>query len=313
MWSHEYQFKVPLTLTTRGLFLLDINQLLIRMGPTAETQSSLKPKSIRTSFRSVDDSHVDSLPTEQLPELTDPDREGHTRNMTVTCNVQDEHDITHKGSHVMTNCRTENIVDQDVTVRPSSSPSCVKPADSHVVFVGSSQESSDRSGAIPDIPLADLEQEKLPFGKKHVGKSFLQIWESDQSWIQWFVSHYQNSNTPDHRKFLMFVEKKIMELEETGSTIPRTSGSTDNSRQLPIRPSPKKEPKAKSKGYRQMVPFEEEVSSPEEEFDLITGAEMTPMYQSQDALDVAALQTRMLNLENAMTEIITHLRNPQPQ
>lgn len=171
--------------------------------------------------------------------------------------------------------------------------------------------------SIPDIPIQDLEVETINFGKKHRGKTFNQVWMADQGWVQWFISHFHASSDSNHRKFLMFVEKKVSELELWENTILKTNGEPGTSSQQPVQPRPKVNPKAKSKmpppmdlaaAEAALLEAEEE----EEGFDVIDTMEM-PTYQSQEALDVAALQTRMLNLENALTEIVQHLRGPQPQ
>ena len=109
-----------------------------------------------------------------------------------------------------------------------------------------------------DMPLSELAQEKISFGKKHPGKTFQQVWDTDQVWIQWFASHYPDSSNYDHRKFLMFVEKKVQELESTGETVPKTSGEAEGITQMPLRPKAKMIPKAKSQASTHMVPFEDD-------------------------------------------------------
>lgn len=161
---------------------------------------------------------------------------------------------------------------------------------------------------VPDMTLEELENQVVDFGQKHKGKKYATVWDTDQEWISWFLSHYARSSKVSHQKFVMFAEKKISQLETTGTTVVKTAcEATTSSSQFPVAPTFVK-PKAKTKGYPVTKEAHPELPVPdsEEEFDMVDPS-MT-MYATQQ-LDVAVLQERMLHMENALTQIMQHIQN----
>ena len=131
---------------------------------------------------------------------------------------------------------------------------------------------------------------KIDFGKAQAGKTYLQLWHNEVTWVRWFVKAYESSGKVEHMKFLTFVELMV-EMEEKGMTpTPVETAASHAPMQAPIWP----------KAQDLLVNLEE----PDvEEWMGMPSVEPTEM--------IDALQARMTNLENAMTEILGHIRRKQ--
>ena len=156
LWSHEHQFQIPLTLTNRGLFLLDINQLLSHMWPSlkADHRSCPKPKLMPRDNLSDTIVGVESKSRsfqQQLPLITEPSND----ETTVTCHAIDDksHDVpsNHTGELEVTGnsmdkhkCVPTSNLDQKTNTSLSSSPSCDFGVCCHGHVVGSFEEGSNR-------------------------------------------------------------------------------------------------------------------------------------------------------------------------
>ena len=147
--------------------------------------------------------------------------------------------------------------------------------------------------SIDHLTLDMLKTEKMSFGKAHLGRPYIEVWHSSPEWTKWFFQHYQNSNKLAHRKMIRFIKMMIEETESHG----------DVPQQAPISPmmhaTPKTmigRPKAKA-----MPATSTSIEMPAE----ATG---TPWTETEDPHN---LHVRMLNLENALHQIIEHL-TPTP-
>ena len=149
------------------------------------------------------------------------------------------------------------------------------------------------------MTLEELSLMTCQFGSTHCGKTFIDLWENNQVWIAWMVSHYGKSQKIEHRRLLEFIE-----IEGSGSgTTPLTdqpSGSVKmgypKAKTMP-KPSmmplvPQAKPQASTQHQQQVVETSEIDDSWSE-------AEM-PMAFTDTQADVAALQERMLNLETML-------------
>ncbi|CAL1135967.1 unnamed protein product [Cladocopium goreaui] len=156
---------------------------------------------------------------------------------------------------------------------------------------------SEETEEIPDVSLEILKMETLTFGQTYVGRTYEELWNQHPSWIKWFYQHYKNSTKAAHKRVIMFIEKRIAEAELSG---PVTS-------QSPVTPAPKSlaapkvmptQPKAKS------MPR----SSAEEEIEPELLMEPgNPWPATEDRLMMHGLQQRVLNMENAIHQILSHL------
>ena len=130
----------------------------------------------------------------------------------------------------------------------------------------------------------------LAFGKAHAGRRFSEIWELEQGWVNWFVKTYSNSSKIEHRKMLIYVERKVEEIEHLNQMEPLTNPSS----QAILQPKSKASAKARA--------------NPRPPWELASNT--SGISDPWDAVDetVEALQGRMMSVENALTEIMNHLR-----
>lgn len=170
---------------------------------------------------------------------------------------------------------------------------------------------------LPDfskMSLLELEECKIDFGTKHAGDSYLSVWNQDQPWVMWLIQHYGNSKKPSHMKFLKFVEMKIERAELEGTAVPVTepSLSTPAGSLTPMATGKPSMSKAKAKSQPKMPPMTtaqllEEIDDFEED----TFEMLNPLETEKDA-EIQCLQNRMLNIENALQQVICHLGAQQP-
>ena len=154
---------------------------------------------------------------------------------------------------------------------------------------------------IGHLSLPELKKMTMDFGKAHVGKTFLEVWQSEPTWIKWFLAHYASSSKVEHRRMIRFIQLMI---EEAESETPQ--------------PSAKSLPKAlgaqpKSLSKPQDVP-ELPVESEMDAFEMMSEAPWVAAAETRE--DIHALQARMLSLETAMQRMLmmmqTAMHNQQP-
>lgn len=64
------------------------------------------------------------------------------------------------------------------------------------------------------LSLQDLENEVVDFGKKNCGRSYQEVWSTDQEWVSFIADRYGKSHNMSHRKFLKYVELMVRQHEE---------------------------------------------------------------------------------------------------
>ena len=152
--------------------------------------------------------------------------------------------------------------------------------------------------------LEELATETIAFGQKYKGHQYQDTWQ-DQEWIQFMVSRYQNSSKEEHRRFLKYVELQVSAIEQGQGTAPVSSQTV-----IAPRAKPKVKPMAKS------IATASGTSSPAGESGWDMATEMydpptmnpTPMPLMED---MAAVQQRLLHMENAMTRVIRYIENKE--
>ena len=157
-----------------------------------------------------------------------------------------------------------------------------------------------QSGASADV-VQEFMKLSRDFGKAHAGKSYLTVWHSEPNWVRWVIKTYEGFTKREHRKFLKFIELMI-EMEEKGATPTSIEMLREHqARQEPVMPLP-----AKAKAMP---------SQPVQETDLLVhlaeGSQEEWINTSSDIStdeNIEALQARMSNVENALTEILNHVR-----
>ena len=78
---------------------------------------------------------------------------------------------------------------------------------------------------LPDLSQYSLQQMdafQIDFGKAHLGQTYLEVWQQDQQWVSWFVSHFQRSPKTTHRMFLHYVNLQVERAEVEGSLVELT-------------------------------------------------------------------------------------------
>eukprot|EP00435_Cladocopium_sp_Y103_P013037 s4175_g3.t1 len=85
------------------------------------------------------------------------------------------------------------------------------------------QKVSDKSDkprkAANEYSLEELGRMPVSWGSKGRGKTFLEMWNSDQAWVKWGVAHLHSSSLHDHKLFLHFVALMVERCELTGKQV----------------------------------------------------------------------------------------------
>ena len=164
--------------------------------------------------------------------------------------------------------------------------------------VSPGQETAGSLEVFKGMSLEEMDQYPVTFGKTHLGKAYIEIWTSQVKWLQWFTKTYEGSTKTEHLKLLHYTTLMIERAELEGEK---------DAQQMPMI---KAKAKAKSKTMPMQVRLPE--SDPEDD-DVWLAAEMAsqPSYAVDPVMqeNVNALQGRMTHMENALGEILSHLRN----
>ena len=147
---------------------------------------------------------------------------------------------------------------------------------------------------IEHLTLGELKDTPMTFGKVHIGKPFEEVWINHPDWIRWFAAHYYNSSKLEHRKMIRYIHLKIEETETTEGPL-----------QMPVAKA-KSQPKSlAAKPKQRPAPFNPPTWVPESEvesFDMMSDA---PWIGEVDAREeIQAIQSRMLNMENAIQRMM---------
>lgn len=174
---------------------------------------------------------------------------------------------------------------------------------------------------LPEMSVEELGQRVVKFGNTHRGKTFDHLWSHNQDWIQFMVDRYSQSAKEEHRFLMMYIEKQIGEAEENQTVIPLSRGTT----------APTKGTKAIAKGYAKSLahpkttptkPNDVKIPSlpvhtlePEDLEEEWSELEMVDpsMVAAETQADVQALQARMLNLDNMLEKVVSHLSQGSSQ
>ena len=147
----------------------------------------------------------------------------------------------------------------------------------------------------------ELASEVITFGQKHQGETYQQAWE-DQEWVAFMVSRYSSSTKNSHRRFLKYVELQVEYLEQTQVPVMPSRGTPA------VNTLPKSKAKAKAGPKTRAQP----ASVPEvqifEPTDLEVEEEWDPTVPYMtDPETMHAMQSRMLNMEDALLRVMRHL------
>ena len=150
------------------------------------------------------------------------------------------------------------------------------------------------------LSVEEMGQHKVTFGKSHIGKTFAEMWESEKGWIRWFSKTYGDSQKDEHKKILAYIEAMVAQHEMIYEMDPLLVDA-----QEVIQPRAKVMPKSKAMPAMpasDMIPSSNVAEDPWDVMDIRTQSSV----ENQEIID--ALQTRVLNMENAIGEILNHIR-----
>ena len=82
--------------------------------------------------------------------------------------------------------------------------------------------------AISDYSLEELSKMVVSFGTKVRGLTFLDVWNTDQQWVKWVVSHLHSSKNYDHQLFLQFASLMIERYALTGQKVDAVEDPEDD-------------------------------------------------------------------------------------
>lgn len=167
------------------------------------------------------------------------------------------------------------------------------------------------------LPLADLHQEKVNFGQKYPGVTFQEAWK-DQEWIQFVASRFSTSTKLAHRMLIRYIELQVDWHEVNNAAIPRVppvesrTSTTGLSRQMPVFPRLQAKSKAAPKAAAAhniggMVETHEDPDDWELDSVMFQNGYTDPTMTNPPGLNMAEMQDRLLNMENVMNRMITHL------
>ncbi|CAL1140205.1 unnamed protein product [Cladocopium goreaui] len=170
---------------------------------------------------------------------------------------------------------------------------------------------------VAHLTLQDLENETVDFGKKNCGRSYQEIWNTDQEWVTFMVDRYGKSHNPSHRKFIRFMELMVQHHEENqmpvvvhqGQGYVGSSGHADGPSSAKTMAKPKTKAKvgaAPNTGLMESIHFPSLEEDQLEETEMYNSMTMVAAPVSQDP-EFMAMRDRLMNLENALTKVVNHL------
>ena len=322
---------VKLTLTPRGLFLMDLNDLIVAArNPGGNMRSQdifVAEDSVSTSEKLARaEPQSDQQESCEQTRVGEPRSTSHTHRSSQTC--------MWKGSPI------RQVIQQPPGV--FSHPEELKRFHRVTHRIVSFQMSTDSLAArlakvqvkvevpLPDITkyeLSELENMTVQFGTTHVGKKFSTMWKEEQGWISWFVPRYNKSEKMDHRLMIRYIDLKVQEAENWNHKVPVTPSPKDVMKNKPMPKSlmqSKSKAKPGNKGYQMsMEDMDKETREEIEEIEraqweaLETGEDwdLHEMLRAgeptrQDCLeaDVQCLQTRLLSMENMLQQVVNHIQ-----
>ena len=163
------------------------------------------------------------------------------------------------------------------------------------------QGSGESVEAFRQLSVEEMGQHKVTFGKSHIGKTYAEMWQQEKGWIRWFSKTYGDSQKDEHRKILVYIEAMVSQPELTYEMEPLHGAETT---QEVIRPAPNIMPKSKAMPAAAMIPMH---TFEEDPWDVMDIRSQTSVGGPQQEI-IDALQSRVLTIENALGEILNHVR-----
>lgn len=154
--------------------------------------------------------------------------------------------------------------------------------------------------AFKNLSIEEMGRHPVSFGQTHVGKTFAQMFDEEKSWVKMMLRKFANSQKNEHLKLFHYVALRVARLElESGAEFEDDGNSWAHVETPVPRATNKAKAKPKARTYASSeIPVPEDfVEDPDS---------LIPWTEDQE--NIQALQDRMLNIENALSEVIQHLR-----
>eukprot|EP00434_Breviolum_minutum_P029213 symbB.v1.2.025839.t2/scaffold2536.1/size76742/5 len=180
-------------------------------------------------------------------------------------------------------------------------------------FQTAEKDDQNKAEKLSQTPLTELARMKVAFGTAKKGLEFQEAFE-DQKWTDWFISHYEKSTKYEHMAYVEYVKKQLDHMAANGgypSTTPQPKAKMTAAKTLS---KPKAAP-ASEHSWTQIKSehgVESDTESCLEQF-MEEPTQGTAIALLEDRMvqvyhDNQALNTRMTHMENAMQEILNHVR-----
>ena len=140
------------------------------------------------------------------------------------------------------------------------------------------------------MPVSELGQLKVDFGKVHKGDTFEHCMTTDAGWIKWCVEHLGQSEKANHKALLLYVEKYLDEAEMIEEQLTEPQGAA---------PGPNLAAKAKAAPKRSG-----ENTAVLESGDQWAMVSPSPSVQA----DVSVLQDCMKRMEEVMSQVLSAIQ-----
>lgn len=148
--------------------------------------------------------------------------------------------------------------------------------------------------------LEELSKEVITFGKAHLGSPFPTAFD-DHSWTDYILKRFEKSLKPEHVRYITFVEKKLD--AEAGKGTSKGSETTAKEKTLQKKDLEKWE-KVKQENFSES---DEELWEPTAKIRVECLTDQVHTMQG----DQQMMHQRLGQMENALQELITHVKNLQ--
>ena len=178
------------------------------------------------------------------------------------------------------------------------------------------QEVTVKGEDLSHLTLEELSAEKIKFGEKHQGATMEHVWRTDPEWIRFMVNRYETSVKPEHQRLMKFVELKLKYHEENQLPVrvPKaksTAAPMTSRRQPKCKAAPRTPIEVDEAEISDLQLIESDATWENMSHIEMSNPETMPLtdLNQQHAEEFQALQTRMLNMENALSRVIRHLED----
>lgn len=151
------------------------------------------------------------------------------------------------------------------------------------------------------MSIEEMHKQKITFGKAHHGKTYHEVWTTEKQWTKFMLKRYQQTTKVEHLMYFHYVELMVERQElETGllsdeeTELRYDIGNQSHSQQPKSKAAPKPKPRVRRPEIHELN--EDEFAEEEATWTVTTNDEVT------------ALQHRMGAIEEALTEVVQHLR-----